>query len=117
MRKSIYISVLIVILGADLTAFATADGPDAWCVKNVKKGDFLNLRNKPSLAGTIIGRIPPGTCGLKNTGPCVGRNDTAAPESDAPEGKLPTLHWCPIKWDNKQGWASLIYLEEHLVPQ
>jgi hypothetical protein len=116
MCKCLCISVLIMILGADLTAYATADGPDTWCVKNVKKGDFLNLRNKPSLAGSIIGRIPPGTCDLKNAGPCVGRN-SATPEPDAPEGELPKLHWCPIKWNDKRGWASLIYLEEHLVSQ
>ena len=104
------------LLLATHSALGTADGPDAWCVQNVKKGDFLNLRDKPSLAGKVIGLIPPETCGLKSTGACVGRNDKDSTESDAPKGPLPRLHWCPVKWDDKAGWVSIIYLREELLP-
>jgi len=114
--KTFFISIWIMILGVNPTAFATADGPDAWCVKNVKKGDFLNLRDEPSISGSVIARIPPDTCGLKSTGHCVGRNEHEATESDAPKVKLPRLHWCPVKWGDKAGWVSLIYLREDLTP-
>lgn len=62
-------------------------------IPNVTDG-YLNLRSGPGDAHSILSRIPSGTKGLSQTGPCVPADDQA---------KYP---FCPIEWNGQRGWVS-----------
>ncbi len=50
---------VILSFGFVVSAFATSDGPDVFKVRNIKQGDFLFIRERPSLQASKLGKIPP----------------------------------------------------------
>jgi len=99
------------------TSFATADGPDCWRVRNVAKGDFLNLREKPSVRTAIIARIPRDARCLKSKGEIADAAGRIVEDSDeAPFPKNFSAHWRKIEFDGKIGWAAVRYLGEDSAP-
>lgn len=98
---------------------ATADGPDYYSIKNLKKWDVLNIRTNPHYKAVKIGSIPfTGTC-IKNLG-CEGGltmeefNTLSEQEKKAILKKRP--RWCKIKYQETTGWVNAKYLQEGSCP-
>ena len=53
--------------------------------------DYLNIRRAPSMAASVVGRIPPQETGIQGTGECK-------------------ADWCPIDYQGVKGWVSQRYL-------
>lgn len=95
-------------------ASATADGPDFYCVRDVKKNDVLNLREKPSAKSAVLVEIPPTACS-------IGRHPEQADSKgriknfeigdvSAPNVEWPT--WCRVSFESVDGWVACRFLEE-----
>lgn len=98
-------------------ARATADGPDCWRVRNVAKGDFLNLREKPSVRTAILARIPPDARCLKSKGEIADASGRIVEDSeDASFPKNFYAHWRKLEFEGKIGWAAVRYLGEDSAP-
>lgn len=78
-----------IVAGHEL-AHAT-QGYETLCVVDVADNDVLNVRNRPTVRGSINFVIPPNGCGISVVGPCSGI-------------------WCPIAWSGHQGWANTKYI-------
>ena len=104
---SVHAAVLaLLIFGVDTVALGAADGPDFYCVKDVPKGDSLNLRAKPSAKAKVVTTIPRDACHIENLVVCVGQNGEAIPESDAPPKGTPRPYWCKVKYNGEAGWVA-----------
>jgi hypothetical protein len=81
-------------------ALARDDAPTYWRVIDVAKGEFLNMRQEPSLDAKIIKRIPADTRRIKDLG--------FEPLPRFPEAGR---YWHHIEFEGTAGWASRIYLQ------
>lgn len=108
-------AALAVMLGLVATgvAVAEADGPDSFRVVGVAKDDVLNLRQEPSAAAMIIGRIPPDATGLRNLG-CRGGQSLAEWQaaSEAERAAAVFRRWCRVEYRGTTGWVAGRFLAE-----
>ena len=98
-------------------AYATADGPDFFMVRDVAADDVLNIRAEPNPRAEKIGEIPPDGDGIENLG-CEGGLSFAEwleatqEERDASERRV----WCRIAYDGTEGWVAGRFLIEGSEP-
>lgn len=104
--------LLVVAFLLAATGAAPAAATSGWgCFRviNVRVGDVLNLRAKPSGSSPVVDKLTPGKHGiLAEAGPC------------RPASTKPSKQWCPLKHFNgnrtTEGWAKLIYLAPSECP-
>ena len=96
-------------------ASADADGPDFYAVRDVARGDVLNIRAEPDPHARKVGEIPPdGTC-VRNLG-CRGGltfeefTNRSPAEKKQREGENP--RWCKVDYRGAVGWVNAHYLSE-----
>lgn len=89
-------------------ALATADGPDAFRVRDVRADDVLHLSEAPSAIAKRVGQIPPDGRGIANLGCVQTRNGRVMPDTDMKVGAL----WCRVRYRGQEGWASGRFLAE-----
>lgn len=70
-----------------------AHGPDTWRVRDVPSWDRLNMRDRPSSRGVIVGSISATGSGVHCLGPCKGK-------------------WCRVSWRGTVGWVNMRFLGE-----
>lgn len=100
-------TVLLMALAA--SPVAATSGWGCFRVINVRSGDVLNLRAKPSGSSPVVDKLSPGKHGiLAEAGPCK------------PANTKPSKQWCPLKHFNgdrtTEGWAKLVYLAPSECP-
>ena len=90
---------------------ATADGPDFYRVINVKKGDSLNLRSRPSEKSSILLKIPFNARGISNEVKTADKTGKIIPESDAGQlnGSSKPV-WREVTYANTKGWVNIRFL-------
>lgn len=101
-------------LVAGLT-LAEADGPDFYAVRDVARGDVLNIRAEPSPHARKIGEIPPdGTC-IRNLG-CKGglslQELTELSPAEQERRRHQNPRWCKVEYRGITGWVAGRYLAE-----
>lgn len=77
-------------------ALATADGPDAFRVVGVQRGDVLWIRSGPSAGNSKVGAIPYDARGITNLG-CRDFGNRI---------------WCEVSYRGVTGWSNGRYLGE-----
>lgn len=104
---------LVLFVSTDI--LATANGPENWTVKNVSKGDVLNIREKPTWKSKKVGEIPHNGQCLQNLD-CVGglTMDEIRNLSKAEKKRIKKSRpkWCKVKYKKLVGWVSAKYLME-----
>ena len=115
MNKYLYRSVIVCMSLATTCAFATADGPDYWQVRDIEQGDVLNIRQEPNRQSRKTGEIPPdGQC-IKNI-KCVGgltfEEFTTLSEAEKEKISKQRPRWCYVEYKGKKGWVAGRYLRE-----
>ncbi|NWG74334.1 MAG: SH3 domain-containing protein [Rubrivivax sp.] len=96
-------------------AFATADGPDFFVVRDVGAGDVLSIRAEPNANARKVGTIPAnGTC-IRNLG-CKGgltfqEFTTLTPEQQK-QRQRQKPRWCRVEYLGVTGWVAGRYLGE-----
>lgn len=108
MTARVLLTAFLLVALAASPAAATS-GWGCFRVINVRSGDVLNLRAKPSGSSPIVDKLTPGKHGiLAEAGPCK------------PANTKPSKQWCPLKHFNgdrtTEGWAKLIYLAPSACP-
>lgn len=102
------------------TAWATADGPDFFAVRDVGAGDVLNIRAEPNAKARKLGTIPAnGTC-IRNLG-CQGgltlqEFTTLTPEQQK-QRQRENPRWCRVEYQGVTGWVAGRYLGEGNCPR
>ena len=96
-------------------AFATADGPDFFAVRDVSDGDVLNIRVEPNAKARKVGTIAPnGTC-IRNLG-CQGgltfREFTTLTPEQQKLRQRENPRWCRVEYQGVTGWVAGRYLGE-----
>ena len=107
MMSALLLGLLGQTLGS-LGAYATADGPDRFAVRDVRPDDTLALRAQPNPSARKITALPPNTRGIENLG-CVDGKTGRAP---ADTGTAGSPLWCKVRIGSLVGWASARYLRE-----
>ena len=102
MRFSLALCAFSLFLFFSLPAFATADGPDFYAVRNVAAGDTLNVRSEPGMKAKVIAKIPCDAKRIENMG------DTSPPRVS--DMSVPT--WCKIRYQGVEGWVGCKFLME-----
>lgn len=108
------------LLVSSAVAFATADGPDFFAVRDVAAGDVLNIRAEPNAKARKLGTIPPnGTC-IRNLG-CQGgltfqEFTTLTPEQQK-RRERENPRWCRVEYQGVTGWVAGRYLGEGDCPR
>jgi hypothetical protein len=123
--KSLTIITLLLAFNATF-AFATADGPDSYKVRNVEKGDVLNIRADHSADAKSVGSLQPDTKGVivSERWP---RWDSDAPPTEEMIKDNPSLNkdekeyliknkgksfWCKVRYKKIVGWVNCKFLGE-----
>ncbi len=101
-------------------AFATADGPDFFAVRDVGAGNVLNIRAEPNAKARKVGTIPADGACLRNLG-CRGgltlqEFTTLTPEQQA-KRQRENPRWCRIEYQGVTGWVAGRYLREGNCPR
>jgi uncharacterized protein YraI len=113
--KSVKAMAGLTLIACVAAAFATADGPDFFAVRDVVAGDVLNIRAEPSAKARKVGEIPPeGTC-IRNLG-CQGgltyqEFTTLTPEQQK-QRQRENPRWCRVEYQGVTGWVAGRYLGE-----
>lgn len=108
------------LLVSSAVAFATADGPDFFAVRDVAAGDVLNIRAEPNAKARKLGTIAPnGTC-IRNLG-CQGgltfqEFTTLTPEQQK-RRERENPRWCRVEYQGVTGWVAGRYLGEGDCPR
>ena len=101
-------SLSVAGVGGTAPAFATADGPDRFAVRDVKADDTLALRAQPNAGARKITALPPQTRGLENLGCVDGKTGREPGDTGLGAGPL----WCKVRIGSLVGWASARFLRE-----
>lgn len=97
------------------TLWAEADGPDYYAVRDVARGDVLNIRAEPDPHARKVGEIPPGGTCIRNLG-CKGGLTFEEFTGLSPEEKERRARehprWCKVEYEGVTGWVAGRYLTE-----
>ena len=97
------------------TAWATADGPDYWGVRDVAENDVLNMRSSPDFKSPKVGEIPHDASCIRNMG-CKGglTFEEFSTFSEAQKQQLlkQRPRWCRVHYEGTTAWVAGRYLKE-----
>ncbi len=107
-------------LGACATAaFATADGPDYFSVRDVPAGDVLNMRAAPHAKARKVGAIPPDGVCIRNRG-CQGgltlQEFTTLNPTERKQRERQNPRWCRVEYRGVTGWVAGRHVGEGACP-
>lgn len=112
--RGLRVVAFVVLLAAPATAWAEADGPDAWRVVNVAPDDTLNARMGPGTDYRVLGRFAHDARGLRQV-TCVPLVPPGVwfEMTEAERAALPP-RWCLMRSadDSLEGWVSQAYIAE-----
>jgi len=114
---ALVISLLLVGASSALvsTAWATADGPDYWGVRDVAEDDVLNMRSSPDFESPKVGEIPHDATCIRNMG-CKGgltfEEFSSLSEAQKQQVLTQRPRWCRVNYDGTIAWVAGRYLKE-----
>ena len=90
-----------------------AGGPDFFRVRGVMPGDVLSVREAPTAASSVVGRLAPDQNGIRNLG-CRGGMSFGEWQSASPQQRLNAERerWCRVEYLGLSGWAEGRFLGE-----
>jgi len=103
-----FVLVALALITAGEQASATADGPDFFKVRGIRKGGFVALRSEPADGATTKGRLPYSASGIANLGCVQVERGVILDDTDVKIGVM----WCRVDWRGVTGWAKAQYLAE-----
>lgn len=116
--KLTFINALLLVsatVGMFETAWATADGPDFFSVRDVAANDVLYVRQKPSADSAKVGQIPYNARGIRNMGCHAFHKGQEVVNSDIP--RPGTTLWCKVRYQKSDGWVNARFLKEDAETQ
>jgi hypothetical protein len=100
--------------------FAQADGPDYWQLRDVKKNDVLNMRDKADFNAPITAEIPYDARCVRNMG-CKGgltfNEFTTLSDAEKQQILKQRPRWCRVSYREATGWVEGRYLREGACPE
>jgi len=100
--------------------FAQADGPDYWQLRDVKKNDVLNMRDKADFNAPITAEIPYDARCVRNMG-CKGgltfNEFTTFSDTEKQQILKQRPRWCRVSYRGETGWVAGRYLREGACPE
>lgn len=109
---ALVISLLLVWASS---AWATADGPDYWGVRDVAEYDVLNMHSSPDFKSPKVGEIPHDATCIRNMG-CKGgltfKEFSTLSEAQKQQLLKQRPRWCRVNYDGTTAWVAGRYLKE-----
>lgn len=110
---------LSLMAAGSASAWAEADGPDFYRIKDVPAGDTLAIRSAPNARAAKLGNIPPNGSCIRNLG-CKGGPSFKAFTELSPLEQAKRLkrnpRWCKVEYQGVTGWVAGRYLTEGGCP-
>lgn len=115
-----YLALSLTLVTYSFALFAQADGPDYWQVRDVKKNDVLNVRDKSDFNAPKTGEIPYDAQCVRNMG-CKGgltfNEFTTLSDTEKQQILKQRPRWCRVSYRETTGWVDGRYLREGVCPE
>jgi hypothetical protein len=102
-------------IGVSFSVLAEAGGPDFWQVRDVDRGDVLNMRSEADFKSSKTGEIPFDAQCVRNMG-CKGGltfdEYTQSSEIEKQQILKQRPRWCRVSYKGATGWVAGRYLKE-----
>lgn len=95
--------LLAAVFASTSPLFARAQpGPAFWRVIGLGPKEYLAIRASPAPRGTILGKIPVRSFGIRNLNECESRKDEPSARSGRQDG---AAFWCKVEFKGITGWV------------